>query len=673
MAAGYTTPVRGTGAGSQQQQRQGVAPLKTASLLARGGSGGSNGDENGYQSSFGGGGGSPLTRSSSALVNSNAAAAGGSNSPARGGAASAGPSPPTSPYLMSAAVVTSNNTPTHAASFLSSGANASGGRGGGGGAAAALAQGGAVGLWRAARDGHSPNNNTNSMLMGNAGAPQQRPSTQGGPVNRGGGVGGRLGGAVGSRSPSVGGRGAAGAGGNNNTSAPLLNMSLDAALMGGMLGMGGTPSPSPPSSPSPPNARGGTPQSPLAARRQTGGSFGPHGTRNSNTASSSTYRSLSANAASPMAAAVGRASGGGGGRAPQGNYLIPPLQLPTYRRRGTFPHDLIPEGEVLEAGGDAERADEEGAKSDPASPNTAGPSPSVPLFIDAQPSWVTVVFDLDETLCNNRLAGRAMLRNGCMELLQALAAVRDDPAANCFMEIVLWTASMECVARPVLERMDPDGSIFDHLIFRDRRWYQERSYTKDLKLLGRDLSHVVIIENSPMSVVLNRRHAILVKDFVGGGPVNYYYGGGPLNTKTSTGSPTDPSLHIVRRILCEWAAAVGSAALNSLAADHKAGRLRHDPAFTALPMPLGIVEFLRDSPDMTANNEVALGGAGGPSFSSPATMQGAPVRGMRGFGGVSPTAKSKAAAAGGGGWAPSSSYGARSTSAAPSTRRYTTR
>ena len=84
------------------------------------------------------------------------------------------------------------------------------------------------------------------------------------------------------------------------------------------------------------------------------------------------------------------------------------------------------------------------------------------------------------------------------------------------LEIVLWTASMDDVAEPVVRRLDPNGDVFDHLIFRDNRWFRnEANYTKDLRLLGRDFGGIVIVENSPVSVRLNRQNSILVKDFVG--------------------------------------------------------------------------------------------------------------------------------------------------------------
>eukprot|EP00742_Colponemidia_sp_Colp-10_P015777 GILJ01018033.1.p1 GENE.GILJ01018033.1~~GILJ01018033.1.p1 ORF type:complete len:484 (+),score=40.16 GILJ01018033.1:3-1454(+) len=418
-------------------------------------------------------------------------------------------------------------------------------------------QGGAVGLWRVARDGHSPMGHAGGEDETMASNQPQRPSTQGA-NDRTGQAGGRIGTA--NLTSVV----------SNVTSAPLLNMSLDEALMGGLLkeAKQGLNANLVPARPSPFARTGSVPTTPSkrpsiptakAPTSPTGGFF------------------RSASATTHMLTAI------------KTSYLIPPLQLPTHQRQVS---------------------------------QTAEGTPAEATTTEARPGWITVVFDLDETLCNNRLPGKACMRPGCMELLNSLAAIRDDYAnSHCFVEIILWTASMECVARPVVERMDPLGTVFNHLIYRDRRWYKENGYTKDLRLLGRDLSHVVIIENSPMSVVLNRNHSILVKDFVGGGSYNHYYGGGALNTRTSTGSLSDPSLFIVSKVLTEWAQAVGRHAEESLAtppavappsAMAKPTPAPHHPAFVSLPMPIGIVEFLRASPDISHTNDVVINGANVP-------------------------------------------------------------
>lgn len=184
----------------------------------------------------------------------------------------------------------------------------------------------------------------------------------------------------------------------------------------------------------------------------------------------------------------------------------------------------------------------------------------------------TIVFDLDETLCNNRRPGKALLRPHTMELLHHLHTLRNDASVNCYVELVLWTASMECVARPVVERIDPTGTLFQHRIYRDRRWYKETGYTKDLKRLGRELHHTVIIENSPASVHLNRKHSILVRDFVSG---------------------PDTDLIIVKEVLDGWIRQVGACA-----------RTLQGPPPNDVQSPSSIVKFLTEHPSITSGNEV---------------------------------------------------------------------
>ncbi|KAF5225001.1 hypothetical protein ECC02_001934 [Trypanosoma cruzi] len=187
----------------------------------------------------------------------------------------------------------------------------------------------------------------------------------------------------------------------------------------------------------------------------------------------------------------------------------------------------------------------------------------------------TIVFDLDETLCNNRQHGPAILRPGAVEMLKQLRALYPHPVMHkgetpmeptgknsstqvleggkdngiqnrspeatetptddgvmLRLEIIIWTASVEVVARPVIARLDPDGTILDDVIYRDVRWYRDGGYTKDLRRIGRHLERNVIVENAPSCVCMNRRNAILVNDFVS--------------------NPADRQLVIVRAILQEW-------------------------------------------------------------------------------------------------------------------------
>jgi RNA polymerase II subunit A small phosphatase-like protein len=80
-------------------------------------------------------------------------------------------------------------------------------------------------------------------------------------------------------------------------------------------------------------------------------------------------------------------------------------------------------------------------------------------------------------------------------------------------EIVVYTASLNKYADPLLDLLDPNRVIRTRL-FRESCVFYEGNYVKDMSLLNRDLSQAIIIDNSPSSYLFHPENAIDCGSFI---------------------------------------------------------------------------------------------------------------------------------------------------------------
>ncbi|KAI8986600.1 HAD-like domain-containing protein [Pilobolus umbonatus] len=76
-------------------------------------------------------------------------------------------------------------------------------------------------------------------------------------------------------------------------------------------------------------------------------------------------------------------------------------------------------------------------------------------------------------------------------------------------EIVIFTASLSKYADPVLDSLDLHR-VVKHRLFREACQPYKGNYIKDLSRLGRDLKHVIILDNTPASYCLHEANAVPV-------------------------------------------------------------------------------------------------------------------------------------------------------------------
>jgi len=76
-------------------------------------------------------------------------------------------------------------------------------------------------------------------------------------------------------------------------------------------------------------------------------------------------------------------------------------------------------------------------------------------------------------------------------------------------EIVMFTASLAKYAQPLFNRLDPTGTLIDHVLFREHcTLVQNEYYVKDMARLGRPLESTIIIDNSPASYLFQPENAL---------------------------------------------------------------------------------------------------------------------------------------------------------------------
>jgi len=129
----------------------------------------------------------------------------------------------------------------------------------------------------------------------------------------------------------------------------------------------------------------------------------------------------------------------------------------------------------------------------------------------------TLVLDLDETLVHSSfrpVPGPDFIISIELDGVTHRVYVQKRPGVDHFLEemgskfeVVVFTASLDKYANPVLDILDPKGYIKVRL-FREACVQHYGNYVKDLSLLGRRLEDTLIIDNSPFSYMFQPDNAI---------------------------------------------------------------------------------------------------------------------------------------------------------------------
>lgn len=68
-------------------------------------------------------------------------------------------------------------------------------------------------------------------------------------------------------------------------------------------------------------------------------------------------------------------------------------------------------------------------------------------------------------------------------------------------EVAIFTASLSKYADPLVDLIDPD-KICSYKLFREHCTWLNNAYVKDMSLLGRQMTDIIILDNSPVAYML---------------------------------------------------------------------------------------------------------------------------------------------------------------------------
>ena len=84
-------------------------------------------------------------------------------------------------------------------------------------------------------------------------------------------------------------------------------------------------------------------------------------------------------------------------------------------------------------------------------------------------------------------------------------------------EVVVFTASHSCYANVVLDHLDPQKECVHHRLFREHCYVTaEGVYVKDLRMMGRDLSSVILVDNAAYSYAFQLENAVPILPYYKG-------------------------------------------------------------------------------------------------------------------------------------------------------------
>ena len=119
----------------------------------------------------------------------------------------------------------------------------------------------------------------------------------------------------------------------------------------------------------------------------------------------------------------------------------------------------------------------------------------------------TLILDLDKTISyKNNKTGEITLRNGLFSFLSGLKP---------FYEIISFSLEPKNVCDTIINMIEQDKKYFDYKFYKEHSLLYENNLLKDLSLIGREISKMIIVDDEEVCFKLNKENGIKIAPFNG--------------------------------------------------------------------------------------------------------------------------------------------------------------
>ena len=117
----------------------------------------------------------------------------------------------------------------------------------------------------------------------------------------------------------------------------------------------------------------------------------------------------------------------------------------------------------------------------------------------------TLVLDINKTLgFNNTEKGVIKLRNGLFSFLSMIKP---------YYELISFSCEPREVTDPILKEIESEKKYFDYKLNREHAFLYDNCLIKDISLIGRDISKIIVIDDDENSFKINKENGIKITPF----------------------------------------------------------------------------------------------------------------------------------------------------------------